>query len=265
MLERIKSIICHPRYIGKYHNDKVWKILLYVFIFLVLYLAVFGVRTFTENPLGEEANTIIISDVISLQRYNVKYDSNTHLLTGEETTIVKESYGLYVLPQTEVKVSPFSVNIIMKEDKAFICQGAKVVSEIKYSDIAVGDFTFEGLSKNNPTDIYNFRVYLYLILESSFTYYRTLNFVQGAVEAIGMYALMFLLAFIFAKLINPTIEGKVRAKLVMYDTIIYFVVAILTCLFNVAGLIYVAYSLPIIYTSITFRHIVRVVVPKRGV
>ena len=265
MFERIKSIICHPRYIGKYHNDKVWKILLYVLLFFMLYLAVFGVRTFTENPLGEEADRIIISDVISSQSQSITYDSENHTLKGNEFSIVNDSYAFYVLPTREVKQALGLVNIILDETKGYVYYGTYLVSEIEYTQIFVDSFSFDGVSSNNTKDIFYFRSFINEVLNSSFGFFRSMNFVEGIVQSITMYLMLFFLSFIFAKIINPTIEKKVRAKLVLYDTIIYFVVAMISSLFNVGAFIYVAYSLPVIYTSITFRHIVRVVIPKRGV
>ena len=74
---------------------------------------------------------------------------------------------------------------------------------------------------------------------------------------------IFMLEFIFAKMINPSIDRKVRAKLVLYDTAIFFVCAMLASLFNQGWIAYIGYVLPVIYTSITFRHIVKVVIPKK--
>ncbi len=263
MLERIKDCISHPRFIGRYNKDKIGKIILIIFMFFILYLTVFGIRTFTENPIGEHAESVVVSEVISKQEHSIAYDSKTHKLTGNHVSIEQESFGLYILPNENAKFSSLVINIILKEDIGYIYYGDVLISEIEYSNIQASDFTFDGISNNNTTDIYNFRYFISSVLESSFRFFRIYNFAEGAVMTIITFMSLFLVAFIFARMINPTIEGKVRAKLVLYDTIIFLVCAMFASLFNLGWIAYIGYALPMIYTSITFKHIIRVVVPKK--
>lgn len=263
MIERIKNSICHPRFIGKYNKDKVSKIILVIMIFFVFYLLIFGIRTFSENPMGEGAENYVVSEVISKQDHTVVYDSETHTLKGNSFNIQEETFGLYVLPFEDSKSSSLVVNIVLGETKGYIYYGDIEVSAIDYADIKVEDFTFDGISKNNSKDIYNFRIFVFEILESGFTFFRILNFIEGALITFVTFMMLFLVSFIFARMINPTIEGKVRAKLVLYDVIIFLVCSMLASLFNVGWIVYIGYSLPLIYTTITFKHIIRVVIPKR--
>ena len=77
MLERIKNCLCHPRFIGKYNKDKFGKIIFIVLLFYIVYLVVFGLRTFTENPLCEDADRIIVKEIIAEQDANISYDAET--------------------------------------------------------------------------------------------------------------------------------------------------------------------------------------------
>ena len=265
MLERIKNCLCHPRFIGKYNKDKFGKIIFTVLLFYIVYLVVFGLRTFTENPLGEDADRIIVKEIIAEQDANISYDAESKILSGSKVFIENESFGLYILPEADekLKVDPYVINIVLEEDKGYIYYGFYSVSEIDYSNIKASSFSFADISNNDTQDIYNFRYFINGVLESSFVFFRAYNVVTGAISTLGIYLFIFMLEFIFAKMINPSIDRKVRAKLVLYDTAIFFICAMLASLFNQGWIVYVGYILPVIYTSITFRHIVKVVIPKK--
>lgn len=263
MFERIKNCICHPRFIGKYNKDKIGKIISIILIFFFLYVGVFSVRTFTENPIGEDADRIIVKEVISKQENNISYDANTHILSGENVYVENESFGLYILPIGKIDVNPYVINIILESNKGYIYYGEFQISEIDYSNIKAASFSFDNISDNETLDIYNFRYFINGVLESSFIFFRIINLVSGIISTFTMFMMMFLIGFVFAKFINPSIEGKVRAKLVLYDTIIFLVCAMLASLFNQGWIVYVGYSLPMIYVAITFKHIIRVVIPKK--
>ena len=263
MLERIKDCICHPRFIGKYNKDKIGKIILFVSIFFLMYMVVFGIRTFTENPFGSNAESVIVSEVIAKQEKTIVYDSQTKKLTGNVMSIQQETFGLYVFPSENTKMNSLVLNIVLKEDEAIVYYGDFVIGNIEYKDIETASFTFSGISSNNATDIYNFRKFVSSVFESAFTFLRVYNFIEGIMMTITTFMALFLVSFIFAKMINPTIEGKVRAKLSLYDANIYLVFAMFASLFNITWLVYIGYMLPMIYTTITFKHIIRVVIPKR--
>lgn len=263
MLERIKNCLCHPRFIGKYNKDKLGKIILIILLFYFSYLLVFGLRTFTENPIGEEADRVIVKEIISKQSDNVFYDEELKLLSGESTYIESDSFGLYVLPEEGFKVNAYTINIVLDSNKGYVYFGYYQVSEIDYNEINTTSFSFGSIIKNDSQAIYSFRYFINNVLESSFLAFRIFNFASGAIEAISIFLLLFLLEFIFAKMINPTIERKVRAKLVLYDVNIFFLCAMLASLFNQGWIVYLGYILPVIYTTITFKHIIRIVIPKK--
>lgn len=263
MLDRIRDCICHPKIIGRYNRDKIGKILLFVLFFFFVYVVVFGVRTFTENPLEGKGNELT-SLVISKQDKTVEYDSETFILTGDFVKIETENVGLYVLPNEDVYINSYILNVVLEEDMAYVYFGDIEISSISYKDIQTKDFSFENISSNESKDILYFKMFIEGILESSYDYFRMINFVEGVISTASLYLMLFLVCFLFARMVNPTIEGKVRAKLVLYDNVVFLVFTILASLFNQGWLAYVAYSLPMIYTMITFRHIVRVVVPKNN-
>lgn len=263
MLERIKDCICHPKFIGRYNKDKVGKILSVIFLFFGLYLVVFGIRTFTENPFGVDAESVVVSEVISTQEHTISYNSESHTLTGNSVSIEQETFGLYVLPVEEYIPTTMVINIVLEETSGHIYYGVYKIAEISYTEIEAASFSFDGVSNNDIHDIYNFRLFISEVLESSYMFFRVYNFVEGIFMTVSTFMMLFLVSFIFARMINPTIEGKVRAKLVLYDTVSFLVFAMLASLFNAGWLAYIGYALPAVYTSITFKHIVRVVIPKR--
>ena len=263
MLERMKNCICHPKFIGRYHKDKVGKIIFISFLFFLMYLVVFGVRTFNENPYGEQAESLIVSEVISKQVKTVEFDKESNCLSGDSVSIVDEAFGIYIFPQGNDKMPELTINIVLLVKAAKVYYGNYEIGTVKYEDIKTESFSFDMIAKNDPTHIFNFRGFVSSILESSYTFLRAFNFGEGVSMAFMTFMVVFLVSFIFAKLINPTIEGKVRAKLSLYDTNIFLVCAIMASLFNLGWIAYIGYMLPIIYTSITFKHIIRVVIPKK--
>ena len=266
MLERISDCICHPRFIGKYNKDKVGKIILCIILFFSLYLVFFGIRCYTENPFGSNASSEIVSSVIKSRQDSVVFDTDLDKLLGEGCLIKGDGFNLYVLPSEDIKISKYedfySINIILDEEEAIIYYGISEISKKSYKDINVNGFSFAKIINNQVEDLYSFNIFIQDILLSSEIYFQTYLFLEGAMSALITYIIIVLICFAFAYMINPTIDRKVRIRLCLYDGLIFFVVSMLASLFNAAWLVYVGYCMPVIYTTITFRHIVRVVIKK---
>lgn len=263
MFERIKDCICHPRNIGKYNKDSIGIVLLTIFLFFVLALSMQGVRSFTENPFDEYSSMVVSSAVIQHGDNNVIYDSNSHKITGDSLKIEGNGFQLIILPTEEqITVGRNSVNIILKEEEAIVYYSASKVSSIVYRDIQVAGFKLGDVALNHSQAIYNFKIFIDSILDSSRIYFQVSTFLRGALTTFVYYLICVLFSFVLSISINPSIDKGVRTKLSFYDGCSFLVGSFFAYLFNASIIVYFALPCPLIFAFITFRHIVRVIIRK---
>ncbi len=265
MLDRLIDCLCHPKWIGKYNKDKASIVFLTFMIFFLLYLIVFGVRCYTEQQFNESAYRSVASAMIRQDELDNIYQD--HKLIGTPTTIKEDGFLVYILPEDDKAVKEtglfnFSVQMVLYADKAEVYYGIMRLSSIDYKDIDCPNFDMKQISLNNDEDIYYFKIFIAAVLNSSNVAFQTMNFVNGAISSLFYYLIIVLCACFYATFINPTIDKPIRIKLVFYDSLIYFVVNLFASLFNFGWLTYVAIVFPLIYVTITFRHIVKVVVKR---
>lgn len=260
MMQRICACLCHPRFIGRYHKDRVGVIFLTVLIFLSLYTAVFAARCYTDEPFSSETYLSITSCVITSDASDVVYDASNNKFSGSSKVINGSGFSLAILPEEEINFTTLGVNVILASEAASVYYGNYKISEIEYQNIKVSDFTFEGIINNNPSDIYNFKLFIEDVLCSSNVFFQSYTFLNGMITILFYYLVIVIAIYIFAGLINQTIDRKVRIKLCFYDGLVFFVGAFFACIFNVGWLLYASFVLPLIYATITFRHIVKVVI-----
>ncbi len=260
MMQRICACLCHPRLIGRYHKDRAGVIFLTVLIFLSLYTAVLAARCYTDEPFDNETYLTITSCVITSDASDVVYDASNNKLSGSNKIITSSGFSLAILPEEEVNFTTLGVNIILAEEKAHVYYGNYKISELEYKNIKVSEFSFAGIINNNPYDIYNFKLFIEDVLSSSNVFFQSNTFLDGLITIILYYLVIVIAIYIFAGLINQTIDRKVRIKLCFYDGVVFLVGAFFACLFNIGWLLYASFVLPLIYAAITFRHIVKVVI-----
>ena len=265
MLERIKCCLCYPRFIGKFFKDKVGTIILTILFFIISYGAILGVKCYSSDYFDDESILAVTSNILQGESSNVKYDKDTYTLTGSNVVYKGDGFVVTFFP---VEGSSFigndvSVNIVFDSTGGYIdFAGYGVVSEFSYKDINAGSFSISAIQKNDINAIYNFKVMLYGALNTSSYFFNTYDFALDFISNVSLYFVFVLICFFFSKGINPTIDKKVRVKLCFYDNLIYFVVCLVNVMVSVELLDYVGLILPLIFTFITFRHIVRVPVNK---
>lgn len=262
MLERIKDCLCHPKNIGRYHKDKVIIVFLTMLIFFIVYLAILGTKTFSEPYFEEGSYNALTSSVIRSDNPNASYDSTTHVLSGESCLIKGNNYSIVVLPKENISFPLNSITIVLNETLAEVYYSDVKVSSIEYKDIKCSNFSLLNVKDNIIYDTYNFRIFSRYVLESSSAFFKTMIFLSDALSVVIYYLAIALALTIYARLLNPTIDRNIRFKLCFYDGLVYFVGACFACLFDIQWLSYVTFILPLIYATITFRHIIKVVVKK---
>lgn len=263
MFQRLCDCLCHPRYLGRYHKDKVGIILLTVLIFLSIYIAVFATSCYMEEPFSDYSYEAITSAVIQEEEMSVQYIKDEKRLVAEKPIVIsKSSFSLFVMPENTPAFSSDIVNIVLLEKEGEVYYGGRHISTVSYDNLSISDFDFKSIQKNDISSIFNFKLFMQEILSSGRVYFQTSSFIRGIATAISYYLIIVVALCIYAMLLNPTIDRGVRVKLCFYDSCIFFIGATIACLFSVDWLIYFAFILPLLYGTITFRHIVRVVIKK---
>ena len=110
--------------------------------------------------------------------------------------------------------------------------------------------------------IYNFKIFIDSILDSSRIYFQVSTFLRGALTTFVYYLICVLFSFVLSISINPSIDKGVRTKLSFYDGCSFLVGSFFAYLFNASIIVYFALPCPLIFAFITFRHIVRVIIRK---
>ncbi len=261
MWDRIKICFCHPRWIGKFHHDHPGIVAGTILLFFALFLTIYGVRCYTTSPFDQAAGNTVAAALVNHGAVNASYKNKE--LTGEQCTITGDNFHIYILKAHDTqKLNITNISICLEEKQAVVYLGNLKMKTVSYQSISSEDFDFKDISTNQPKAIYQFKIFINEILNSSRVPFQTMDFIQGIFNEIIFYFLLVVLLSFYALAINPTIDKNIRIKLCMYDALSYFIVSFFAELFNLYWLNYLALVLPIIYCTITFRHIVKVVIKK---
>lgn len=264
MFERIKDCVCHPRYIGKYHKDHIGIVLLTIVLFFVLCVAMQGVRSYTDSPFDQSIPLTFTSYVIQNGEKQTSYDAEEKKILGESFQIDGNGFILVVLPLEDqrIDVKLDTITVVLHETTSDLYYGSRKISSFAYQDMKVSSFSFASISKNQAQDIYHYKLFIETIFNSSKLYFQSYGFIQSIISSIVYYLICCFFSYILSIAINPTINRGVRAKLCFYDGCVFFIGEFFAFLFNVDILVYFALALPLVYTLVTFRHIVKVVIRK---
>lgn len=260
MLERICDCICHPKRIGKYYKDKFWIVLGMLVLFFGCYAGVSAARYYTTPAFTDNSVTALVSSIIRGHASEVKYDSSLHMMTGKSCTYEGEKFRIVFLP-TEgavIETQIDDVNIIFYSEDAKVYYGKILAGQISYETMMVSGFSINGIQGNQVDDILNFKTLTKSILDNASVFFQTISYVSNLGTTLFYYLIIVFLMTIFTSLLNPTIDRKVRIKLCFYDGLIFFICCFFAMLFNVDMIIYISFLFPIIFSNITFRHILKV-------
>lgn len=261
MLERLKDCLCHPKFLGKYNKDYPGIVFLTIFIFFVLFAAMFAARCYTDAPFDDSSSQIITSQIIRQGGADIVYDAEKNVLQGQSIEFQGEGYRLVFLPSNAKMTMKFDeMTILFKEELAEVYYSNMKVSSIAYQDITVSGFNLKDVASNATSDIYSFKLFVGNILNSANIFFQTFSFIQGMVSIVLYYLICVLFSVFLSIAINPTIDRGVRIKLCFYDGCVFFVGSFFAHLFAFEMLVYFSLLLPMVYTLITFRHIVRIVI-----
>ena len=265
MLKKLITLICHPSFIGLYFLDKVSTILLWISCFFVFTTGLLATKDLIK-PRFTHQTSIVISDIF-LQNENLKTTTySNHLLNGSKVTIECEDVTIIVNESAYVNNNlDFKLILVFSQSEANAYYAGMNLGKVKYDDIDIKDFSIQEIrdSKNVilRSDLESFITSFLNNVEMN---YRSVIFFLDFRDILVFYLLTLLVCFIASVIRNPRIEGKIRRRLIAYDSIIYFVFIWFELFFEVYWLSYVGVCFAVLYTILTFSRIKMISYKREG-
>ena len=261
--QRLADIICHPSRVGLYFKDKIHIIILYVTILLGLVIGVFALDNLYKPNSFDRKTSISVADMIITSFEGTKdVTIKDGVLEGDAEIIGSRMSFYFNREGFDKKENDFV--IVFKETNAIgYFEGVKVF-DVKYEDECNlnYEFSFFEIKNMNTNDKISFVEFLTPIMENYEKAYSTYVFLTNLGTIILFYGLLIVVLFIFTYLSNPTINKKIRFKLVFYNSITFLILSIFSVLLNQSWLIYAGIVLSVFYSNITFSHIIKVKIKK---
>lgn len=261
MFYRIVDILCHPSRIGLYIKDKFYVVILMFIFFAVLFLGVLALKVYPSDYYSLE-NAENISFALSKSNMVPTIEYKDKKIVGEKSyMIVMDDFSACFLPEnysTNNEITKKSLNMAFYEDHVDIYYGSSLAKTTKYEDLTISDFNFNNVYKGVTKDRIHFEEFMFTFLDSVELHFKNTVYLQNSLIALGYYAIALFVSALFSFYVNPGIAMKVRWKLLVYDSLIYFFGMVFSVIFAYGIIEYIALVLPLIYTNITFRHIIRI-------
>ena len=275
-LLRITYSLARPSKVGVFNKDNIiipilHMLVLFIGLCVTLCLIVFNTTYFgksTADSIVEYLGNAKFNNAINLEDDKIYYDSTTHKFVCEYENgknYSSKNSGIYMyffIDDSTTKVIPQDY-IVMDFHEEYVSLYYNTIftkneAKFYYKDSFSNSFD---LSKAASGDISNFLEASNLFKEALSLInvnYQIYDAVLNCGQALLFYILVFVFLIIVSSFTNPQIDMKVRLKLVMYDSLPYPFLMILTFMFNFSYLQYVALFLPFLYTVITFKHILKI-------
>ena len=258
ILYRIMDIFCHPSRIVFYYKDKIYVLLIHLFAFIAMAVGVTAAIAFSGYYVTR-ADGEAISKAIFTSKNTANVEYSDYKLSGEEATVAAGVFRIYFNRNEPTKYSTNEFVVVLGSEKAKGYSGTKVVYELEYKDLKQNfSFKLSDLKDGKNEKEIEFVDFISVYLRAFEHEYAVQTFIGGIWLIARFYGVLLLALFIFTYMINPTIKFEVRARLIIYDSLIFFFVFSLAFIFNVEFLEYLAFAIALFYSSITFRHIIRV-------
>lgn len=262
MYNRIRICLCHPSKIAMFFRDKALTIALYILGLFALFVSISALRAYTTDYFNYSDTKSITNLVLEQNSGDAVYDSNTHTLTG---TAVKYEASDFIL---DVLLSEGYANVDklvfkMKETSVDVVFMGYLVSSYTYEELQPKNFTFAGILNADTVEIINFQSLMNTLLDKVNINYSHYEFIQSIYIAVSYFAVILIVGCLSSYFINPKIDWKTRVKLCLYSSGVFFMVMIFAVLLNYVWIQYLAMILPLIYTNITFSHIIKISKPVR--
>ena len=259
MLEKIKICLCHPKYIAMYYKEKASKIAILILTFFLAFAGVVILSESNRDYFTKIDNNEIVQSIIEGEVPTVSFDPNTNVFTGDQATYKSQYYNIYFLPtgDTNFKTTEEKTTIVFESDKVKVYYTNLLLYEGNYDNDKLEEFDLSLVNQGDINNIISFNKLLTIVLNDAngmFNAYAIVNYISTMIlHYFGIVGML----FIFSLFSNPTIGKGVRFKLCCLDSLIFILVFAFQLMFKIEWLIYVALTLPVIYSNVTFMHIVR--------
>ena len=264
MIEIIKTSLCHPKYIGLFFKNKLYKIILIVFLFF----AVFSGSIITKCLLTDQFGTDQAFQVQKIIQYSsdndgvkptvdIKFDSQTNKITGK-TMVFKSDDAVISFRNDATIIAQNALSINLFEDGYVIYYGYYKLGSGNYNNEYLKSFDISKIQSGDALNSSNFRDFLVIIFDNVQISQALVISFQSIISNFVYYILLILFCLLSAYFFNPTIELKIRFKLVLLDSLSYFYWYLIAILTGLSFIEYIAFIVPLLFTTITFAHIKRV-------
>ena len=258
-MKHIRYIVCHPSKIALFYKDSALKVLLFFLLFVSILIGTMAAKTFTNQFFSNDDIDYIIS-LVDKNKDDINVSYKDYKLTGDSVAIKDTNYECYILTGDETKITNPGLIMFLREDSANVYYGYRLIGNIEYKNIGSNyQYLITNVRANNNIDRYNFRCFFHDLLSVSNTGYALTVFLSNIISLFQYYLIFSIIVlFVYSYFINPTISVNVRLKLLIYDSLVYFIVMFFTFAFQISFLQYDALFMPLIYCNVTFSHIIRV-------
>ncbi len=258
MYDRIRICLCHPKLIGLYYRDSFLKVILYIFSLFILFIGVSAIVAYNTDHFKYE-DTKYVSNLIltDSKTSDIVLNKNTNTITGNPVKYEADDLIIDFLADENYS---FTRKMIFKfkTNRVEVIYNGYVMGSYSYESIPVDGFSLEKMKSGDNLNRIYFQDLIDVVFERINTAYATFYFADAVSVGIIYFIMIWIVAFATSYFLNPAITGKVRMKLVMYSVSCFYLVMILSLMLNASWLQYVAIILPLIYSNITFAHIIKV-------
>ena len=259
MLQKIKICLCHPKYIAMYYKEKGSKIALLILTFFLVFSGIAIVSESNQDFFTSADNSEIVQAVITGEVPYLAFDEQANKFIGNQAKYESTYYDLYFLPRDNISLSS-------KEQKTVLVFGTNEVKVYyagvclhvcDYSNELLEGFSLTEVNKGDIESIHSFNKLLTVVLNDANEVFCYLSMFNYIATMITYYFGIVLTLFLFTMLSNPTIGKGVRFKLCCLDSLVFILVFAFQIMFKISWLMYVGALLPILYSNVTFMHIIR--------
>ena len=255
-MQKFTDLLFHPSHIVFYYKDKIVKVLLWVLAFFSVVVGLFSLYTYTSK--GYDYNYVTsIATSLQTKDNTISTEFKDKKLSGEAIKIIGSNLRIYIL-KYDFANNDFGLVMNFKEEEVDVYYQTAFKKTIKYSSLDIDNFTFENVRNNNRTDVLEFESLIIVALDSIDNVVKTFSLLNDVLDLLIMFAAIVVFSIILSLFINPPIDFKSRFKICIYDSLIYFVLMAFTLMIGITWIQYIAMGMPLIFTMISFRSIVRI-------
>lgn len=263
MFRKLKNIISHPSVLGIYFMDHWYTVLgwwftFFVFTSVILAVADLGTRRMDGNTAISLSDQLVYGNYIN----DAYYENNE--LNGRYVQITTDYFIISFNDNAFMNNRTNGLVIVFGKDNVNMFYSGIHLGKEEYKNLKIADFSIQKIKEGNVEMRMAFESFLLKGLEAGEANFRAVCFFNDLFSVLMYYALTLLMCYIAGWVSNPPIESRFRIKLAAYASFVYFIFVWFSILFQVSWLLYVGMFFALVYTIMTFSHIRKVKVGRRG-